>query len=81
MFYKSFTVSTKWILTLIMLDIEMYYTPPQSNFYQIDLQDFSYWHGLTIRVENSVDPDQLASEKPADLDLHCFQNRIYLSLT
>ena len=24
-------------------------------------------------VENSVDPDQLASErKPADLDLHCF---------
>ena len=23
-------------------------------------------------------PDQLASEKPADLDLHCFQNRIYL---
>ena len=26
--------------------------------------------------ENSVDPDQLASyKKPADLDLHCFQNR------
>ena len=23
-----------------------------------------------------MDPDQLASEKPADLDLHCFQNRI-----
>ena len=22
--------------------------------------------------ENSVDPDQLASEKPADQDLHCF---------
>ena len=22
--------------------------------------------------ENSADPDQLASEKPADLDLHCF---------
>ena len=22
-------------------------------------------------VKNSVDPDQLASEKPADLDLHC----------
>ena len=22
-----------------------------------------------------MDPDQLASEKPADLDLHCFQNR------
>ena len=25
-----------------------------------------------------MDPDQLASEKPADPDLHCFQNRIYL---
>ena len=22
-----------------------------------------------------MDPDQLASQKPADLDLHCFQNR------
>ena len=22
--------------------------------------------------ENNVDPDQLASEKPADQDLHCF---------
>ena len=26
-------------------------------------------------VENSVDPDQLASEKPADLDLHCLQRK------
>ena len=25
-----------------------------------------------------MDPDQLASEKPADLDLHCFLNNIYL---
>ena len=24
-----------------------------------------------------MDPDQLASEKPADLNLHCFSNRIY----
>ena len=24
-------------------------------------------------MENSADPDQLASEKPADLDLHCFK--------
>ena len=23
-------------------------------------------------LENSVDPNQLASKKPADLDLHCF---------
>ena len=29
------------------------------------------------RLENSVDPDQLVSKKPADLDLHCFENRIY----
>ena len=28
-------------------------------------------------MENSVDPDQLASEKPADLDLHCFQKKRY----
>ena len=30
-------------------------------------------------MENSEDLDQLASEKPADLDLHCFQNRIQQS--
>ena len=24
------------------------------------------------QVENNVDPDQLASEKPDDQDLHCF---------
>ena len=23
-------------------------------------------------VENSVDPEQLASQKPADMDQHCF---------
>ena len=27
-----------------------------------------------------MDPDQLASQKPADFDLHCFQNTIYPSL-
>ena len=26
---------------------------------------------LACRVEKTVDPDQLASEKPADQDLHC----------
>ena len=36
---------------------------------------------LQSRVDNSVDPDQLASEKPADLALHCFQNRIYLGFS
>ena len=25
-----------------------------------------------FRFENSADPDQLASQKPADQDLHCF---------
>ena len=29
-------------------------------------------------VENSVDHDQLASEKPADLDLHCFKYKILI---
>ena len=41
--------------------------------YPTSLQDFNFYKQL----ENSVDPDQLASEKPADLDLHGFQNRIY----
>ena len=33
---------------------------------------------MRLQVEwKTVDPDQLASKKPADLDLHCFQNRLY----
>ena len=35
---------------------------------------------MMMRMEYSVGPDQLASEKPADLDLHCFQNRLYPGL-
>ena len=31
-------------------------------------------------MERCLDTDQLASAKPADLDLHCFQNGIYLGL-
>ena len=31
-------------------------------------------------VENSVDPDQLASQKPVDQDKHCFQKGIYPGL-
>ena len=27
-----------------------------------------------------MDPDQPASQKPADLDLYCFQNRTYLGV-
>ena len=46
------------------------------NFHLIKLQDSNYEHVFKSIVENSVDPDQLASEKPADLDLRCFQNKI-----
>ena len=35
------------------------------------------YNAFTSRVEKRVDPDQLASEKPADLDLECFQKRMY----
>ena len=40
----------------------------------------NYYHEFISRVENRVDPDQLASEKPADLGQHCFLNRIYWCL-
>ena len=65
-------------IALTLLDIFLYYTT--SNFYPINLEDFSDQHVLTHRVENNVDPDQLASEKPADQDLHCFQNGIYICI-
>ena len=39
--------------------------------------DSSWKHVFTGNVENSVDPDQLVSKKPADLDLHNFQRRLY----
>ena len=41
--------------------------------FTVSLQKRSYRCVLTIIMENSVDPDQLASQKPADLDLPCFQ--------
>ena len=49
----------------------MYYTPPQllSNL----LLGYQLLACITRGVQNCVDPDQLASSKPADLDLHCFQ--------
>ena len=46
-----------------------------AGYFQIFV-DFSYMHLFMNRVENSVHPDQLASE-PNDLDLHRLQNRIY----
>ena len=42
------------------------------------MQKSIYCHEFTSKVENSVDPDQLASQKPADLDLHSFQDSIYI---
>ena len=54
------------MLTLTMLDNFMYYTLPQFSSIGFHLLECIYI------VENTTDPDQL---KPADLDLHCFQNR------
>ena len=49
-------------------------------FFFIQLTGMIQLHIFTSSEENSVNPDQLASEKPADLDPHCFLNtcRIYL---
>ena len=45
-----------------------------SNFYPTNLAgDLNYKHVFSSRVENSVDPDQLASKKPADQDPHVFK--------
>ena len=41
--------------------IFMYYTPPL--FYLLNWQHSSYMHVFSIRVENSVDPDQVASSE------------------
>ena len=45
----------------------------------INLQASSHSQVFTIRMENSVDSDQLASQKPADPNLQCFQNSLYQS--
>ena len=55
-----------------MLDILC--TTLLSNSYPINLQDSSL---SMYRVENIVDPEHLASQKQADLDLYCFQNGTY----
>ena len=41
------------------------------------LEHLPCYNTLTSRVENNVDPNQLTSLKPADMDEHCFQNMIY----
>ena len=52
----------------------MYNTP--LLFYPVNMQHSSFKHAFSIGVENSVDPDQMASLKPSDLDLQRFQKRI-----
>ena len=64
---------------MIMLNIfHEQLSSPKNYFYPIKLQDFGHLHVFTIRVENSVDLDQLASEKPADQDLLCLKNRLHI---
>ena len=64
--------------TLTMLYIFMYYTPAQI-FIQLTCRIPVVLNiVLSSTVGKSVDPDQQASEKPADLDLLLFQNRISL---
>ena len=50
----------------------MYYTLPK--FFILLTCSFQlYKHVFAIRVEKSVDPDQMAHKKPADVDRQCFQ--------
>ena len=66
------------ILTLVMLDIFMYYTLPQflSNSFKI----FQLLAIFISRAENRVYLDQLDSQKPADLVPHCFKTGYIKSL-
>ena len=50
------------ILTLVMLNIRMYNTPPHF-FYLVIVQHSSWKHVFSFRVENSVDADQIASSE------------------
>ena len=50
-----------FFLTLAMLNMFMYYTPPQ--FFLLYLQYTSFKQVFSIKVENNVDPDQMASSE------------------
>ena len=41
--------------------------------FSLILIELSCMHEFTNRMENSVDPDQLTFQKPADVGLHSFQ--------
>ena len=63
---------------LILIMLGNFTTTLIPNLYTIILQESSYKHLIFISVaENSVDPGQLASQKPADQDIHCFRKEIY----
>ena len=49
------------------------YTTLLLNGYQIT-HKLQLLVGIYKQSINRVNPDQLASKKPADLDLHCFRN-------
>ena len=50
----------------------MYHILTPSNFHTINLHGSILWYAFASRVENSVYPDQLASQKPDDQDTFCF---------
>ena len=54
---------------------------PYSFYLQVWTRSLSCWAGGCPAFANSVDPDQLASKKPTDLDLHClpFSMWIYIN--
>ena len=46
-----------------------------SNFQPIRLLDLECCYKFTFLMPSSADPNQLASEEPTDLDLHCLQRQ------
>ena len=62
-----FQCHVKPIIMLVLLLLH-----PSPHF-TINLQDFSYKCVFAARAQNSVDPDKLVSQKPAYLDLFCFE--------
>ena len=72
--HKMPPLAEKW-LTLVMLD--NFFVLHSPIFIQLTscITVFSMYS--QAEWKKSVDPDQLASEKPADQEPHCFQNGIY----
>ena len=62
-------------MAIMYLSNENFTCPKEQKMHK-ELKLLKKWN--QISMENSVDPDQLAALKPADLDLHCFQYNIAL---